>query len=86
MDVPEVGRVMVIGEAWISQVFPSVSGPKKSTLIGADAAAVVGSVTIIFVPVDTGCPAVRVTIPTETSYGTITKGTGLESCESGGGF
>lgn len=84
--MPEVGRVTVIGEACISHVFPPVSAPKKSTLIGADAAAVVGSVTMMFVPVDAGCPAVSVITPTEASNGTITNGTGLESCESGGGF
>jgi hypothetical protein len=84
--VPEVGRVIVIGDAWISHVFPPMSGPKKSTLMGADAAAVVGSVTMIFIPVDIGCPAARVITPTDPSKGTMTKGTGLESCESGGGF
>lgn len=84
--MPEAGRVIVMGEAWISHVLPPVSGPKKSTLMGAEAAAVVGSVTMIFVPVDAGCPAVSVISPTDTSKGTMTKGTGLESPESGGGF
>ena len=79
MEVPEEGRVIVMGEAWISQVVPPVSGPKKSTLMGAEAAAVVGSVTTRFVPVEEGWPAVSVIVPTETSKGTMTNGTGFES-------
>lgn len=53
METPEEGRVTVSGEACTPQLF-AVRKPIESTLIGAEAAAVVDSVTMMFVPVDAG--------------------------------
>lgn len=53
VEVPEEGRVMVRGEPCTSQLF-AVRKPMESILMGAEAAAVVGSVTMMFVPADDG--------------------------------
>jgi len=83
---PEAGRVTVSGEPCTPQLFPPVRKPMKSTLIGEDAAAVVGSTTTISFPVTTGCPVVSEIVPTETSNGTITNGTGFDSAGEPPGF
>jgi hypothetical protein len=86
VSVPEAGRAIVSGEPCAPQVFPPVSIPTKFTLIGDEAAAVVGSTTtIVFAPA-TGCPALNAIVPTETSNGTITSGTGFDSAPGLPGF
>jgi len=67
-------------------VAPLVSIPTDSMLIGDEAAAVVGSVTIISAADAAGCPAVRGRIPVEMSNGTITRGTGFEIAPGVPGF
>jgi len=51
VEVPEEGRGTVRGEACTPQLF-AVRKPMESILIGAEEAAVVGSVTIMLVPAD----------------------------------
>ena len=51
VEVPEEGRMTVRGEACTPQLF-AVRKPMESILIGAEEAAVVGSVTIMLVPAD----------------------------------
>ncbi len=79
VEVPDEGRVTVSGEACTPQL-SAARKPIESTLMGADDAAVVGSVTMMLVPVDAGWPALRAITPIETSNGTMTNGTGFESC------
>ncbi len=74
------------GEPCIPQLLPPVSGPMKSTLMGEEAAAVVGSTTIIFSVAATGAPALSEIAPCETSKGSTTNGTGFESTTGGPGF
>ena len=57
-----------------------------STLIGADAAAVVGSGTTSRMDAAAGWPAVSESAATEMSNGMITNGTGFESAPFGPGF
>ena len=83
---PDDGRVTVSGEPWIPQLFPSVSSPMASTSTDADSAAVVGSGTVKTMGVAAGWPLESVIVPTETSNGTITNGTGFESAPFGPGF
>jgi hypothetical protein len=75
--------VTVSGEPCTPQLFPPVSNPMKSTLIGEDAAAVVGSTTTMLFPVAAGCPEVSAMVSAETSNGTTTNGTRFDSA---GGF
>lgn len=84
--VPEEGRVTVSGEPCTPQLFPPVSKPMKSTSIGEDAAAVVGSTTTISFPVAAGCPAVSAIVPAETSKGTMTNGARFDNAAELPGF
>ncbi len=84
-SLPEVGRVIVKGEPCALQALP-LRKPMKSTLIGDEAAAVVGSATTIFSPVADGWASPSETVPTETSYGITTNGTGFESAPGDPGF
>src|SRR6185437_12506656 len=68
------------------QVFPPVRNPTKSTLIGDDAAAVVGSTTTMFSPSAAGAAELSEIVSSDTSNGTITNGTGLESAPGVPGF
>jgi hypothetical protein len=83
---PEEGRVTLSGEPCTPQLFPPVRSPMKSTLIGEEAAAVVGSTTIRSFPDAVGCAEVSVIAPTETSNGTTTNGTGFDSAGGLPGF
>ena len=65
---------------------PLVRNPIKSTLIGDDAAAVVGSTTTMFFPSASGVPELSEIVSSDTSNGTITNGTGLESAAGVPGF
>lgn len=68
------------------QLLPPVSRPMVSTLIGAEAAAVVGSGTTTTIAVAEGCAVVSESTPTEASNGMMTNGTGFESAPFGPGF
>ncbi len=57
-----------------------------STLIGADAAAVVGSGTVITMEAADGCAVESASAATDESNGMITNGTGFESVPLGPGF
>ena len=83
--VPDVGRAIASGEPCMPQL-PLVRNPIKSTLIGDDAAAVVGSTTTMFFPSASGVPELSEIVSSETSNGTITNGTGLESAAGVPGF
>jgi len=84
--VPEAGRVTVSGEPCAPQLFPSVRSPMKFTLIGMDDAAVVGSTTTMSFPLTAGDAALREITSSDTSNGTITKGTGFDSAPGAPGF
>lgn len=86
VSLPVAGRTIVSGEPCAPQEFPPVSSPTKFTLIGDEAAAVVGSTTKIVFEAAIGWPAVNVIVPTETLNGTITSGTGFESAPGAPGF
>ncbi len=58
----------------------------KFTLIGVEAAAVVGSTTTIVFPPTTGCEELSAIVPAETSKGAITNGTGFDSAQGLLGF
>jgi len=84
--VLEAGRVMVSGEPCMPQLLPPVRRPMVSTLIGADAAAVVGSGTVMTMEVADGCAVESESAATDESNGMMTKGTGFESAPFGPGF
>lgn len=83
---PEEGRVTVSGEPCTPQVFPPVRKPIKSTSIGDDAAAVVGSTMTMLFPAAAGCPEVSAMVPAETSNGATTNGARFDSGDGLPGF
>ena len=87
-SVPDVGRVIMIGEPCSMQVLPSaLIGPAKCTLTGDGVApAVVGSVTTMFSPVARGERLVSAITPGEISEVKITRETGFESAGTAPGF
>jgi hypothetical protein len=81
--VPDAGRVITIGAAPISQLLGEMSGPMKFTLIGVDAAAVVGSVTTSEM-LGAGVCVVESTIDVgEAGPAATTNGAGFESAPFG---
>ena len=82
VDVPEAGRVTVIGAAPIVQL-PPLSAPMKFTLIGELDAAVEGSAATTLIELIVCCAELSFNPEAEISIGTTTKGTGLESAPLG---
>jgi hypothetical protein len=83
---PDAGRVMLNGDAPNPQLLPPVRRPIESTSMAAEAAAVVGSVTVMSIPFATAFAAVREIMLSVTSKGTMTRGTGFESIPGAPGF
>ena len=83
--VPLAGRSTITGAAPSVQ-FWFASGPIASTLIAANSAAVVGSVTTKFNSVAEGDPAVSAKLCCDTLKGTTTNGTAFENVPGVPGF
>jgi hypothetical protein len=82
VDVPEAGRVTVMGAAPIVQL-PLLNAPIKFTLIGELDAAVVGSVATNWIELIVCCAKLSCNPEAELASGTTMKGTGLESAPLG---
>lgn len=81
--VPDAGRVITIGAAPISQLFGEMSGPMKFTLIGVEAAAVVGSVTTSEIPEAEVCVPDSAMALGEAAAGATTNGAGFDNAPFG---
>jgi hypothetical protein len=82
VDVPDAGRVTVIGAAPIVQLPPLIA-PMKLTLIGELDAAVVGSGTVSAIEFIPCCAALSSKPDAELVSGATTNGTGFESAPFG---